>query len=160
VIDSGARLFFDGEYYYRQLGELAVNLCVAKEFTDADWKEYLEGSLAIARKLGKGPKVGLAAMINAHPNAGQRRFATDFLDREAVRPIERLAVLTDSELLRGALTALAWAMPKSRLRAFKGTDHSGALSWLREVAEFDEKQADAIWSEARAQLGVVKRNIF
>jgi hypothetical protein len=154
VTDSGAQLFFGGQYYYRQLGELALNLCIAREFSDAHWREYLEGSLSLSRKAGKGPKVSLASFVNGHPNAVQRRYAADFIEREAVRPIDRLAVLTDSDLLRGALTAMAWAMPKSRLRAFKSTEHGAALTWLREIADFDEIRARAVWTEGRAQLGI------
>jgi hypothetical protein len=152
-MDSGARLFLDGEYYYRQIGELAVNLCVAKTITDAGWREYLEGSLATSKELGRGPKVSLAAFPHVHPNAGQRRTTTEFLARADVEPIARVALLTDNELLRGAMIAFGWALPKSRLRAFKGSDHSGALQWLREIAEFDEERASTIWSQARLQLG-------
>jgi hypothetical protein len=157
MIDSGARLFLDGEYYYRQLGELAINLSVAKTMTDAGWKECLEGSLAISKTLGMGPKVSLAGFPHAPPNAVQRREATDFIAREAVEPIQRVALVSDNELLRGALIALSWAMPKAQLRAFKESDHAGALRWLREAAEFDETHASSIWNEARTHLGARPR---
>jgi hypothetical protein len=153
MIDSGARLFLDGEYYYRQMGELAVNLCVAKTITDAGWNEYLEGSLATSKRLGRGPRVSLAAFPHVHPNAKQRRITADLMARADVDRMTRVALLTDNELLRGAMIAFGWALPKSRLRAFKETDHAGALQWLREVAEFDEKHAAMIWNEARTQLG-------
>jgi hypothetical protein len=154
VDDSGARLFLDGEYYYRHIGPLCLSLSVAKTITDVGWREYLEGTRAISRKFGHLPKVGVAAFTGVHPNAGQRRMTTEFLAEENVRPLERLALLTDNELLRGAMVAFGWAMPKSRLRAFKGSDHLGAFRWLREVAEFDEKQAAEIWRDAHAKLGV------
>jgi hypothetical protein len=154
VIDSGPKFFLAGEYYYRQIGELAVNLCVAKTITDAGWLEYLEGSLAISKSLGGGPKVSLAAFPHVHPNAVQRRTTTEFLARADVKPIARVALLTDSELLRGAMIAFSWAVPKSRLRAFKGNDHSGALEWLREIADFDEARARTVWIEARLEFGV------
>jgi hypothetical protein len=155
VDDSGARLFLKGEYYYRHIGELAVSLCVAKTIADVDWREYLEGTRTISRGFGHVPKVGVVAFTGVHPNAGQRRMTTEFFARENIRPLDRLALLTDSELLRGAMVAFGWAMPKSRLRAFGGSDNAGAFRWLREVAEFDETQAAAIWNEARAKLGVV-----
>ena len=38
-MDSGQQLFMGGRYYYRQIGDLAVNLCGAKTFSDEDWRE-------------------------------------------------------------------------------------------------------------------------
>lgn len=152
-MDSGARLFLDAEYYYRQMGELAVNLCIAKTITDAGWNEYLEGSLATSKRLGRGPRVSLAAFPHVHPNAKQRRTTAEFLARADVDPMARVALLTNNQLLRGAMIAFGWALPKSRLRAFEEDDHVGALKWLRESAEFDEKHAAMIWNEARTQLG-------
>jgi hypothetical protein len=52
------------------------------------------------------------------------------------------------------MIAFGWAMPKTRLSAFKGSDASGAFRWLREIAEFDEKHAVEIWREAHAALNV------
>lgn len=153
--DSGPRLFLNGEYYYRHVGELCVSLCVAETISDAGWREYLDSTLVISKEFGHFPKVGVVAFTGVHPNAGQRRLTTKFLTDENVRPLVRLALLTNSELLRGAMTAFSWAMPKSRLRAFKASDHSGALRWLKESVEFDEKQANTVWSEACTTLNVV-----
>ena len=152
--DSGARFFLKGEYYYRHVGELCVSLCVAKTITDADWREYLEGTLAISRTFGHVPRVGIVRFMGVHPNAGQRRMTVEFLARENIRPLDRLALLTDNDLLRGAMIAFGWAVPKFRLRAFKENDHAGAFRWAREAAEFDEAQAAAVWNEARAKLRV------
>jgi hypothetical protein len=155
VDDSGSRLFLGGQYYYRHTGPLCLSLCVAQVITDAGWREYLEGTLEISRKLGGPPRVGVVAFKGTHPNAGQRRLTTDFLAREKIRPLERLAMLTDSELLRGAMVAFGWAMPKTRMSAFKGSDAAGAIRWLKEVAEFDDKRATDIWRDAHVQLGLV-----
>jgi hypothetical protein len=155
VTDSGARLFLNGEYYYRHVGDLCVSLCVAQTISDVGWREYLEGTLIISKQFGRFPKVGAVAFTGVHPNAGQRGMTTKFLADENVRPLARLALLTNSELLRGAMTAFSWAMPKSRLRAFKASDHSGGFRWLQEAVEFDEKAARAIWSDACTTLNVV-----
>lgn len=157
VIDSGPHLFLSGEYYYRQLGQLSLNLCVARTITEAGWLEYLEGSLAISRKSGSVPRVSLAAFAHVHPSATQRRATAVFIEREKVPPIERIAVLTDNQLLRGAMTAFGWVMPKSRIRAFKETGDGEALTWLRETAEFDVARARAVWLEASVQLRQHKR---
>jgi hypothetical protein len=153
-MDSGPQLFMDGRYYYRQIGDLAVNLCGAKTLSDEDWREYLRGSLDVAHELGRGPNVSLIAFAGAHPNAGQRRISADFMKKERVRPIERVAILTDSELLRGAMTAFGWLVPNLKYRPFKPSDSAGALAWLREVGQFDEKTALEAWAEAKSTVSI------
>lgn len=157
VDDSGGRLFLDGTYYYRHSGPLCVSLCVAKMISDVDWREYLEGTRVISRELGHPPRVGLVAFTGVHPNAVQRRMTAKFLAEEQIRPLERLALLTDSDLLRGAMVAFGWAMPNTRLRAFKNSDYSGAFRWLGEGAQFGQEQAAEIWREAHAKLGLTLR---
>jgi hypothetical protein len=156
AMDSGQQFFMGGRYYYRQLGDLAVNLCGAKSFSDDDWREYLYGSLEVARELGRGPSVSLIAFMGDHPNAGQRRISAEFMTKERVRPIERVAILTDSDILRHAMTAFGWLVPNLKYRAFKPSDPAGGYAWLGEIAQFDEKKALDAWAEARSALSVPK----
>jgi hypothetical protein len=153
-MDSGRQLFMGGRYYYRQVGDLAVNLCGAITFSDDEWREYLYGGLEIARELGRGPSVSLIAFAGDHPNAGQRRLSAQFIAKEKVRPIERVAILTDNEVLRHAMTAFVWLVPTLKYRPFKPNDVAGALVWLSEVAQFDEAAALDAWAEAQSVLGV------
>lgn len=153
-LDSGVQLFMGGRYYYRQIGDLAVNLCGAKSFSDDEWREYLYGSLAVSRDLGRAPCASLIAFAGDHLNAGQRRLSADFMEKERVRPIERVAVLSESELLRGAMTAFAWLMPTLKYRPFKPSDAASALAWLKEVGEFDEAAGLSAWAEARAMMRI------
>jgi hypothetical protein len=153
-MDSGRQLFMGGRSYYRQIGDLAVNLCGAKTFSDDDWREYLYGGLEIARELGRGPSVSLITFLGDHPNAGQRRLTAQFMAKERVRPIERVGILTDNELLRHAMTAFVWLVPTLKYRAFRPGDVQGALAWLAEVAQFDERAALDSWTEARSALKI------
>lgn len=152
--DSGPRLFLGGRYYYRQISDLAVNLCTVKVLSDDQWREYLTKSLAVARELGLGPSVSLIAFTGAPLNAGQRRVSAQFLVEEKVRPIARVAILTESELMRGAMIAIGWIMPNLKYRAFHPKDPAVALSWLHEVGEFDMTTALEAWSDACAKLSV------
>lgn len=144
----------DGRYHYRQIGDLALNLCGAKTLSDDDWREYLYGSLRVAKELGRGPNVSLIAFMGDHPNAGQRRMSAQFMEKEKVRPIERVAILTDNEMLRHAMTAFGWLVPSLKYRAFKPAELQAACAWLREISEFDEKAAVDAWADARSTLRV------
>ena len=153
VLDSGPRLFVGGELYYRQLDDLALNLCIAAKIANEDWLEYLEVTLSIARELNHSPIVSIVAFRDAYPNAVQRRLSADFLERENVPPMKRIAMLSDSAALRGAMTAFTW-VTHANMRAFASTDVQPALEWLAEVATFDRGHARAIWKQAERRLGV------
>jgi hypothetical protein len=143
-----------GEHYYRQLDDLALNLCIASKIANEDWHEYLEEVLSIARELGHTPVVGIVAFRDdAYPNAVQRRLSADFLERENVPPMRRIAMLTDSAALRGAMTAFTWVMARANMRAFASSEVQPALDWLAEVATFDRGHARAIWKQAERRLG-------
>jgi hypothetical protein len=152
VIDSGPTYYLDGQYCFRQLDELALNVSAATEITDAGWLEFLTGSFATARTLGLHPKATIAYFSRAFPNATQRQLAKKFIEQNRVRKLERLAALTDSAMLRGALTALNWIMPDSQMQAYTPREYAQALSWVHEVANFDVASAHRAWREACHEL--------
>jgi hypothetical protein len=160
VIDSGAQSFCKGEMYYRQLNELTVTVSTAKSITDEDWVGYLEGSLALTKRLGLAANVALIYCMHAFPNARQRQMATDFMARHYMRPMERLAVITESVIVRGAMTAFSWVMPKLGLRAFDPSDSREAFKWLHEVGHFEENLAIEAWHEAKIKLAVRSSSMF
>ena len=152
--DSAPHFFMDGALYYRQLDDLALNLCIAKTITDAQWLEFLETTLLLAKQIGRMPKVTMAAFIHTYPDAKQRRQTRDFLKAQGIKPIDRLGMLTDNPLVRGAIVAFSWVVPNAKVLAFGSHDVSACLQWLHEVAIFDERRASTAWSEGRAALHV------
>jgi len=140
--------------YYRQLGELTLTVSRAKKIADEDWAQYLEGSLAITKKFRVAANVSLLCCVNAYPNARQRQVASDFMERNYLREMDRIAVITESTVIRGAMLAFSWIMPQVRVSAFGSTDAEGAFRWLREVGTFNEAQALGAWIEAQGKLGI------
>jgi len=53
----------------------------------------------------------------------------------------RVALVSDSALVRGAITAINW-FTKKHVVAFAPKDVSRALDWLAEDIRFDRKEAD------------------
>ena len=160
VIDSGARFFCGGEMYFRQMKELTVTISTAKKITDEDWTAYLEGTLAIAKGFGLAANVSLMCCMNAFPNAHQRQMASDFMKRHYLREMERVAVITESMVIRGAMTAFGWIMPKVRVRAFDTNEVRDGLRWLREVGSFEEALAVESWHEAKMKLAIRSSSLF
>jgi hypothetical protein len=154
VIDSGVKLYIGGACFYRQIDSLAMSLCVAKVITDEQWDEYIMAGYQLAQKHGLSPKVSMAAFTDAFPSAYQRGRLAAHLKKQGVPPLERVAVLTDSALIRGAMTAFGWIMPNTSLRAFEVLDTRGCLKWLHDQAPFDEVKAAIAWAEGRRMLGL------
>jgi hypothetical protein len=152
--DTGPQILLGGNLYYRQVDDIALNLCVAKTITDAQWLDFLEQTLRLARQIGRMPKVTMAAFSHSYPDAKQRRQTRDFLKSQGVKPIDRLGLLSDNPLMRGAIVAFSWVFPNANVLAFGSRDVASCLEWLRQVAIFDERRASTAWSEGRAALRI------
>ena len=145
-------MFFGGACYYRQIDDLAISLSVAKVIKDEDWDEYVITGYQLTKKHGGAPKVSMAMFTEGFPSAYQRGRLATHLKTQGLPPLVRVAVLTDSALIRGAMTAFGWIMPKTTLRAFDANDVGGCLDWLLGGATFDVIKANAAWAEARKLL--------
>ena len=146
--------------YFRQLNELSITVCIPRTITDEDWNAYLEGTLAIAKGFGLAANVSLLCCVKAYPNARQRQMASDFMKQHYIREMERVAVITESVVVRGAMTAFSWIMPKVGVSAFDTTETRAALRWLREVGTFDESRALEAWHEAKMKLSIRTSSLF
>jgi hypothetical protein len=154
VLDTGVHLYFEGACYYRQIDALAMSLCVAKVIRDDAWDEYLIGGYDLTKKFGMPPKISMAMFTDAFPSAYQRGRLASHLKTHRVPPLVRVAVLTDSALIRGAMTAFGWIMPRTTLRAFEVLDVGTCLKWLQDGGSFDESKAAAAWAEGRRVVGL------
>jgi hypothetical protein len=140
--------------YFRQLDTLTINVSTVRDYDDTAWLAFLEDTLAITRHLGVTTKVSIVCSVYAHPNAQQRKTVADFFAQHRLEKLERIALVTDNILVRGAMTAFNWIVPKVRVSAFRSADAASGLHWLHEVSPFDEAQAMLAWQEAHTALGM------
>lgn len=154
VKDTGAQLFMDGAQYYRQIDDVAMSICVAKKINDAHWRDFLDGSVRLSQQLGHFANVTITGFVHAYPSPLQRRITVEFLQKTKVRTVERMALVSDSSFVRGAIIALNWIIPKAKVRSFASRDVLGCLNWLREVGQFDVQAASDAWQEGRTALGI------
>ena len=125
-VDSGDQYLLGGKYYYRQLDELALNICVVHALSDAGWRQYLDNAMQIVTQFGHAPSVSLCVYQHAHPNAKQRRAAASLFAEQSMPSMKRVAVFTDSIVIKGAMTAFNWIMPSTDLRAFRAAEEESA----------------------------------
>jgi hypothetical protein len=156
MVDSGVHMFFDGACYYRQIDTLAMSLCVSKVLDDGEWDRYVMAGYQLSKKSSMPPKVSMAMFTEGFPSAYQRSRLASHLKTHGVPPLVRVAVLTDSALIRGAMTAFGWIMPKTSMRAFDVNDVGACLDWLSGGGDFDLDKVKAAWAEGRRWVGLDK----
>jgi len=130
--------------FRRQYGDahIVCALHSKRSPSDAEWDEYL-GHIQAARELargGRGPVNAVAVTDGGAPDAAQRKRLAD-----VVRGWEPLAaVVSESLLVRGVVTALAWL--GMRVRFFPVNEVSAALRW----AAVPEQDRDALLADIGA----------
>jgi hypothetical protein len=66
--------------------------------------------------------------------------------------MKRMGSVSDNPLVRGAVTALSWTLPKATMRSFSSREFEACLEWLKEVSMFDLPTAVRAWKEGLARL--------
>ena len=123
---------------HARLGPLVMNVCHAQVLTDEDIASYVTRTVQEAR--GEHATVSLSYFAHHIPNARQRQLLLAAMKTHRVPSPSRQVLLTESAVLRGAMTAFSWVT---------GTDSAShplaerrrGLAWLAEKAAFDIDEA-------------------
>jgi hypothetical protein len=124
-----------------RVGQLLLAAAGERSITDLGWREYLEFSASSVKN--DGPFSGVLFWAPTQgPTGSQRKMLTEEY-AEAVRiDAQRcVALISDSTMVRGALTAINW-FAKKNMRAFARTDIQQALDWMADEIEFDRQEAE------------------
>lgn len=156
MVDTGVHVFFGGQFFFRQIDTLAMTICVAKELPDEEWERYYIAGHALTKKYGQPSKVSMAMFTEVIPSAHQRGRLAGFLKSQNVPQLLRVSILTDSALVRGAMTAFGWIMPRTTMRAFAADDVPACLQWLHAGAPFDQAKAAVAWADGLRIVGLDK----
>jgi len=111
--------------------------------SDAQTRSLLDGIAANVDRMGPGKGLLMFAP-DAAPTSEQRRMIVEeYGERTGIKNFRRVALLTNSAIGRGVLTALSWLTSgtRTRTRAWKPKEWHAALSWLREDVDFDVNAA-------------------
>jgi hypothetical protein len=148
ITDSGL-CRFGGDILYHRLDELAITVCNKPTIRDSEWQSYLDGTLQTSKRLGGVPKLSMVLFMTAPPNATQRKMSQDFLSDNGL-VMGRVALMTESILVRGAMTAFSWLVPKTQLRAFSPDSVKEAIAWLSETGlPFPAAEAEQAFENMR-----------
>jgi hypothetical protein len=126
----------DGVVQYGRVGTLLVIAVAAPSWSDDSWQEFLDGSLEMEARMGGPARLVLSYFLNGVPTASQRHLSVQATKKS--RLADRVALLSDSALTRGAFNAIQWVLGKETTsRAFGPTEVTVALEWLSMAHLFD-----------------------
>jgi hypothetical protein len=114
----------------------------------------MQSTIRAAR--GDFARVSLSCFAHQVPNAAQRKIIFEEMEQHGLPALARTALLTDSGLMRGALTAYSW-VTRSDSDAFAIADRRRALVWLAERASFDVEEAMQALDGCFAAVGLTPR---
>jgi hypothetical protein len=84
------------------------------------------------------------------PSAQQRSYLHDQRNRFGLSHplrLQRIAIITDSALAVGAITAFGWLLSrhtKVRTKAYRPTQVESAIEWLAETSNFNRPSVDQL----------------
>ena len=137
---------------FGRIGQLLIGATSARKMTDQGCHEMVE---YIARQVALGfpTRFVLQYSPTQSPSAAQRRLFTE--GAPSFSNAELVIILTDSQLARGAVTAMTWLIRgKVKMRAYKPSEHQEALRVLAGLTPFSMQEATALLTTVVAAVGL------
>lgn len=120
-------LLLKGKACFAQVHDVTLIISDIPKWNDASVLQYLSE----VAKVGGGVSVpaNVAIFLGDVFDAGQRKLATDWTTKQGFEPSKRITMISDSLLIRGALTAYSW-LTKTEAKAFAMKDHKAMCDWI------------------------------
>ena len=133
----------DGNIAMVRVSELWVVASGSRPITDRAWQEYLE--IAGESVKAEGPFHGLLLWwpLNAPTSAQRNMLVEKYADTVRLDQQRRAAVVAESLIIRGAMTAIGWFSKGGTIvKPFSPADPKAPLDWLAEDCKFDRAEAE------------------
>lgn len=134
-------------------GQLLVNVNGPDPILDDSWNAYVRWTSTVV-ETGLDFVTVLTFSPRQSPNARQRALLTEQIVRSKEQFVNQcVAVLTDSALVRGTITAFSWVARDLRTKAFRPHDLEAAFAWLKLRSSFDEVEVKAWLATTLVNVG-------
>ena len=120
------QLILGGRASFAYVDDVGIAITNVKTWTDADVERYLREMTTLAGRVTA--KATILRFFGDVFGAHHRRLIVDWLKKEGLSEEGRACVLTDSAMLRGAMTAYAW-LTRSESAAYAPSDLRAACQW-------------------------------
>lgn len=138
---------------FSRSGELSL-FVAARHLSDEDWLEWLDLGPSYVREHGE-PLAILNYSTGSGPNAKQRGLLAAKSEELGLSKLRCQVLLTDSVLLRGAITAMTWLIKTpAQQKAMSTKEVGAALEWLGQHVRLEPRAAIAHLNEMAGLVGI------
>ena len=146
------------QMYSCVIDDLTVNVNGPDPFVDADWEAYVLWTEDLISR-GIPVKGALTFSPFQSPNAAQRERLRQSLQK-GVQGAPRVAVLSDSAMVRGAMTALSWFIKSVHAKGYRPMESDLAMTWLAQQLEFDAAEVRAALKKGTTAVGFTTQDAY
>jgi len=143
------RLILDGRAAYAFVDDVSVVVSDVPRWTDPDVDRYLSEMTALAGRVTA--KAALMHFRGDTFGARHRGQIVQWLEREGLTADTRACILSDSAVMRGAMTAYAW-ITRAETAAFDPHELSAACAWTTRDASASSDAVARAYQECRSLL--------
>jgi len=140
------------------IDDLTVNVNGPEPFVDADWEAYALWTESLIKR-GVPVKGALTFSPFQSPNAAQRDRLRRSL-QHGVQGSPRVAVLSDSAMVRGAMTALSWFVKSVHAKGFRPMESDEAMKWLAQYLKFDAAEVRDALKKGTTAVGFTAQDAY
>jgi hypothetical protein len=143
------------EWAMRRIANLGLIVWGPSDCSDDVFRSHL-----FAARDSKSDFPPIHAVLNVThgfaPNARQRSIAKELSEAAGFDTLKATAVVSDSRLVVGALTALHWIMPKNRLalNGWRLADWAKAVDWVTGYCNVDSTLIQQLVVDMNARLSL------
>ena len=119
----------NGKAALAYVDDVALMVTNISNWSDNDVLEILEASAKLGSKITSPGAITHFFGDTMGAAASQRKLIVEWMEKNGIQPTPRTITLTDSTLMRAALTAYSW-LTKTQVKAFKINELDLACNWI------------------------------
>jgi len=123
--------------------DVAIMITTIEKWTEKDIIQLMEESARLGKCITAPAAITHFMGETLGAAASQRKLVVDWMANNNVDPTPRTITMTDSALIRAALTAYSW-LTKTEMKAFAAKDLQAGCEWL--VRDLDTRADDVVQS--------------
>jgi len=118
---------FGGKGAFAQVHDVSMIVSDVKKWSDAQVQQFLEETERVGGNVS--PPANIAIFLGDVFDANQRKLAANWTTERGYTPARRITMISDSMLIRGAMTAYGW-LTKIECKAFAMKDSTAMCQWI------------------------------
>lgn len=140
----------DGRAAFAYVDDVRILILDSPAWSDADMYAMLSETTRLAKRVDS--PATMSAVYGAMFDSRQRKLIVEWLEKEKVVSSARNAMISESALTRGALTAYAW-LTRIETKAFGTGEVMAACEWVARGLVAKPTELAAAFAECDALLG-------